>query len=61
MDAEPVDIVPTRDDLRRAEQVARDMALESQTLTDAAYQKVLRRMVELRLSVEADGKSEPRL
>lgn len=29
---------PTRDDVRRAEEVARDMALESQNLTDSAYQ-----------------------
>ena len=43
---------PTRDDVRRAEEVARDMALESQNLTDSAHQKVFQRMVDLRLSAE---------
>lgn len=42
-------VSPTRDDVRRADQVARDMALESQNLTDETYQEVLRRMVDLRL------------
>ena len=53
-------VVPTRDDVRRAEQIARDRALESQALTDQAYQGPLRRLVDLRLDVGADGKSEPR-
>lgn len=47
------DDFPTREDVRRADEVARDMALESQNLTDEAYQPVLRRMVELRISAES--------
>lgn len=46
--------LPTHEDVRRADQVARDMALESQNLTDETYREVLlRRMVELRLSTES--------
>lgn len=50
---ETPDNFPTLEDVRRADQVARDMALESQNLTDETYQKVLRRMVGLRLSAES--------